>query len=341
MKKLIYLLAIAAIFFIAEGCSQESLDQNSALKHYNVHQLGEDQAIAVANKLTQKSTRRVSPEGIVVGYVLNDGTIRTRSNDLPDTLAYIVNYPDNGGFAVVCGDNRVSNILAYSPDGNLDPENEVIKANFYDGIAGYVSNRLGGPGDMGTDSLTVSPADEMTFCIEVEPKITVPLHGYAPFNKYWDIRYPGYPIGCVAVAATNVIANSITSLSYGGVTYNFEELLATIGLYTPSTPVGINTNGMGPEIGNEYDRAIDKMAKFMDQFCFSIGSHPAPDGPWTLASSSNAMNHLRNLGFDVLYYQYVADSVARDISANKLVYMDGRKVNDASKGHAFVVDGLG
>lgn len=56
-----------------------------------MHQLGEDQAIAVANKLTQKSTRRVSPEGIVVGYVLNDGTIRTRSNDLPDTLAYIVN----------------------------------------------------------------------------------------------------------------------------------------------------------------------------------------------------------------------------------------------------------
>ncbi|MBO7506018.1 MAG: Spi family protease inhibitor, partial [Paludibacteraceae bacterium] len=45
----------------------------------------------------------------------------SKALDLPDTLAYLVNFEDNAGYAIVCADDRVGcPLLAYVPEGSSD-----------------------------------------------------------------------------------------------------------------------------------------------------------------------------------------------------------------------------
>lgn len=58
----------------------------------------------------------------------------TRSNSISDTLAYIINYPEDKGFVIVAADRKVYPILAYSDEGFFTLENEISKDCFIDGI---------------------------------------------------------------------------------------------------------------------------------------------------------------------------------------------------------------
>lgn len=125
-------------------------------------------------------------------YVLKSAT---KSNSaIPDTLAYIINYPNESGFVIVSGDNRVFPVLAYSETCNFYSANEIVQRNFIDRIEPYIESNSGS--DYSYD------VNENSFetCHYVDPFITTGLHQSDPFNSYVVEEHPSCPAGGVAVA---------------------------------------------------------------------------------------------------------------------------------------------
>lgn len=119
MKKLIPFVAM--ILLIVSGCSQEAilsedLGENivTPKQTENVsHHITLTRAESIADKCMGSTTR--SKSGRTVDFVMSDGDTRA----LSDTVAYIFNYEDNGGFIMISSDDRVYPILATSETGNL------------------------------------------------------------------------------------------------------------------------------------------------------------------------------------------------------------------------------
>ncbi len=75
------------------------------------------------NEATTRSVSRSIGEIIVATG--NTNQTRSGENSEQDTLAYIVNFSDDMGYAVISADRRTDAILAISPDGNIDPEADI------------------------------------------------------------------------------------------------------------------------------------------------------------------------------------------------------------------------
>ena len=108
---------------IASGCSNidEPLqkitkDTSSAISQ----KITEEEALHIANiAVGNITTRNISNEMINTDYIISNED-KTRSNTKSDTLAYVINYPDNGGFAIIASTRNVYPILAFSHSGYFD-----------------------------------------------------------------------------------------------------------------------------------------------------------------------------------------------------------------------------
>lgn len=138
MKKVILLLSL--ISFLV-GCNKETDTQTAY-----VDKLTTEEAKVVSSYLLGKSIEQneavSEAESVIAFFDQNSATTRssarkigniiiakgaksqTRSSDSADTLAYIINFADDMGYAVISADRRTETILAISPNGNIDPENE-------------------------------------------------------------------------------------------------------------------------------------------------------------------------------------------------------------------------
>ncbi len=157
MKNLLFLL----IGFLAFSCSTDSKDAVEVFSDSLIEsKLTEEEAIVIANHLTNKTitqteaiseaealiafldqnslTTRSSSRSISNILVATGDKIQTRSSDSydSDTLAYIVNFANNMGYALISADRRTETILAMSPDGNIDPNDDDISP----GLAVFFAN---------------------------------------------------------------------------------------------------------------------------------------------------------------------------------------------------------
>lgn len=306
------------------SCSEEEknpyLEEQTEKVRCNVEQtVTKNDALRISEMiLNKKSKTRGTFEEPSINYVIKEKEMRTRNGNVSeDTLAYIVNYPDNKGFAIISSSRKVYPVLGFSTQGNFSTDNEIAQTNFVSNIAYYIESADE------SASYYVSE-DDFEGCYSVEPIVQISLSQRAPWDKYVIQEHPGCPVGCVAVATALVMSHSKMMLSYHGSTYILNSMLQSI--------------KKGPEASLDYEKAVDSMAKIL----YWIGKDISMEytEKVSLAYSRDAYDLCCLLGLNIPsgYADFDINEVTKYLNDNHIVYLVGHDINGKG-GHAWVSDG--
>lgn len=271
-----------------------------------------------------------------VEYVVNEADVHTRSIN-PDTLAYILNYPADGGFAIISAHKRIYPVLAYSDESNFLLDNEIAKKYFIDNISLYIEQSQ-------KDNNTYFSTEDFETCETINPIVGTKLNQRNPFDKYVKIEHPGCPVGCVAVAAATVMSYGKTYLDYHGSRFFLKRIVKAIeaGSESPSGAPKRIVGGFG--IGEftpvyTYSEALDSMAKLLYWIGKDINIVYKPGGSEGI--SEKAYNLIAKYDYNMpsgWKSPYDIKSVANYIRSKHIIYFRGRDFQK-KVGHAWVCDG--
>lgn len=346
MKKLFY-VTFACMALTLSGCGvQDEVRMElgkEQLKTDQRNRISENQATQLAEQFRNASfkTRSKAFSHVSTEYVTTEKS--TRSSNSVDTVAYVFNYPEDGGFIIVSSDRRVYPILAFSESGNFTFENETAKECFIDNLDAYINNseseKLYDLGDGGMDA-----------CNFVNPIVATSIHQGSPWSDYVEIEHPGCPVGCVAVAVANVMSYSKERLVYHNSNFYLKTIVTKIeeGLKRNKnngiSGVECESNEMVFDTipHNLYDypafppttfsQAIDHMAKLLYYIGLDVNMNYTPTGSG--AYSYDAYNLVKSLNFEVssFYWNFNGVNVANYLIEDYICYVSG-------SGHAWVIDG--
>lgn len=262
-------------------------------------------------------------------------------NSLPDTLLYIVNFSDNGGFAVLSANTILDvPVLCVTESGSLS-EDDFVKA------ISFIQNAQKFKAAQNEDEEFISigkvfvPITIMSYATALidfgKPQIIASIYRYdvltkiEPFLKTrWDQFYPyniflnnpKMPAGCVAIATAQILAHN----EIGKDNYNW-TLLKTVGNinnYNESGEAKIMVSDFIQEVGNYENCRIR----------YNIdGSGGWADGAKRTFNNFRYKNVRKYYGFEK------ADKtrVNSHLSYGRPLYMDG---SGGGFGHAWVIDGI-
>lgn len=344
MKKSLLIISIIISAFISCTTDVFELDESNNLipktSNNSANKITEADALDIAGKIFHK-TRSIDDYSIE--YVLNDNSPKTRSIALPDTLAYILNFGNDNGFAVIATDNRVYPLLAFSESGHFEyeeNENDPVYVNFISQIGNYM---------LTIDTTRIYPDHQFNPINGVEPKLrTYNWGAKEPFNKYINEENQGdYNVGCVGVASAQIMASCRNIFNYHDSIFNFKAIRE--GLDTLKVIQNKNDDFYSSTLGENdttvysYEVAGDKAAKFIYFLCEDLNMTFYPNG-FSPAFSITAFNLFKTLGFTVneenYYTSYFTDEkIIQLIDEKNLIYVDGRDTNNNNIGHAWVIDG--
>ena len=314
---------------IAVSKSNHEMDENES----SFRTFGKARALDIADKVLKKTGTRSAGNEPTYEYIVKDPTLS--SMVVPDTMAYVVNYPDNEGFVIVANYDHVYPVLAYSNTGNFTFDNEIAKANFVDNIGAYIE--AADP----DETFDVSD-DDFDGCYISNPVIDISLSQKEPWDYYVYKLHPGCPVGCVAVATALVMSYSKETIKYHNTSIDLKDMILTLSGKVGLTPTGnsVSTFGLG-DIGivdPNKNKAVKQMAKMLQWIGEDLNMIYSPKG--SVALSSDAYKLCDSLGFDIPsgYVKFNIDDVARYIKAGHIVYLKGRDYRE-TEGHAWVADG--
>lgn len=300
------------------------------------HRIDPDKAAAIAGEVLSRSGKpmgraALSPE---ISYVTSSPKSRG-TDEANDTVAYIINYPDNGGFAIVSADNRVYPVLAFSHSGSFSLDNEIARTQFVDKIESYISSA--DP----TKSYELRASDFRTK-VNVDTLIKIQLDQSAPYNKYVVQNEGNYPVGCVAVASAYVMAYAKDSIRYNGEVFHLRSILSGLGMSPKKIPWQGGNWGFISASTPFYDheKAMDEVARLL--YWIGKNVNMKYGTPISTAFSSVAHDFIKTkLGYDVSQFKnYNADEISQYLTDNYIIYMQGININpDKAGGHAWVSDG--
>lgn len=318
-----------------QGCASDldynhsqKLEGESVCDAYGSERLiSETQALEIANGIVDsEETRSWSRSVKDIEYVCRKKS--TRNFDcVSDTLAYVINYENNEGFAIISADNSVFPILGYSHEGNFSLSNEIAYENFISNIGSYIDAYSGGVS-------TRPDLEEYQEVCEVPPIIDIILGQREPWDKYVIQEHPDCPTGCVAVALALVMSYSRGSITYHDEKFNFRAMLKAI------HKKQCNDDSIGLEIGDNgeilpsysYETAVDKMAKLLYWIGKDLNMSYSPSGSG--AKSIDAFNLCSQLNFTVSsgFADFNIVDITNYLQEGSIIYMRG-------SGHAWVCDG--
>lgn len=102
-----------------------------------------EEAFSILEK-AEPATKSISRHAVsAIPFLGNLGGDKTKSVEAQDTLAYIVNFSDGNGFAVIAADRRVEPILAIIPEGKYEA-NHIPSgaATFFANIGPYLQRQI-------------------------------------------------------------------------------------------------------------------------------------------------------------------------------------------------------
>ncbi len=302
--------------------------------------ISEVEAVQLANDFFSKNYSRSSNSDFPnVQYILNNAKSRN-FNNVPDTVAYVVNYPDEKGFAIIAGDTRVNPVLAFNDSGNFNLSNEAVQENFISKIAPFIGMR---------DTISVEIGFEPTQIIGFKrPFINVPLGQGAPWNKYVDEEHPGCAVGCVAVAAALVLSHSCATLDYHGDVYNMKAIMRVLNKewendwrywwgnsrdYDSSFDV---TDSRSSDYQMTYDEAVDRMAKLLYNVGKDVNMKYGEISTTTSISAYYLCKSL-NKNINMGYVDFNVINIIRYLKDDCIIYVNGAASGNI--GHAWILDG--
>ena len=345
MKKIhLLLLMVFGILFTAcenQNCWLEEGEVIPAKPKKGTHiNLGEALVIA-ENAVGRGVTRSTTSAVATVDYVLNN--VKTRSQDLPDTLAYVINYADEGGFAIISADNRVAPLLAFSDTGHFSWENEAVVDVFIANIGPYLQEHL--------NTTTTNNAELPNFVEMVAPMIVTQVGQTYPFNKYVAQEHPGCPAGCVPVAVALALMNTQDNLlGYHGSNWNFKSIRRAMKdiYFPPSTDFqslkgDVLPDGTNMDIEISYLDAIDVIAKLLFELGKDMNTEYDPEGSGTYMP--DGINLLKKLSPNVTaddLQTFTMEAAYEHIMNNEIIVLHGDATGSATSAlHAWLADGLG
>ena len=197
--------------------------------------LSESDALKIANKFLSKynGTRYDNADSASLDYVINSNLVEISEN-YKDTIAYVINYKDDGGFVVLAADGRKQPILAFSETGRFDKENEICKANFLDKLPCFLSERR---------YLNRSPsigAGDLESGEIVKPFIQIKLYLGLPWTKYIleNGIYVEEVIGNFVITAFLAVSHAKSNITYHGKTYPLSSIISSIKNGKPRNKTG-------------------------------------------------------------------------------------------------------
>ena len=184
-----------------------------------------------------------------------EGNLDSRSSDISITepLIYLFNFEDNEGYALVSGDRRVHDILAFVEKGHLDPNkgtdnpglaiflsNIDIYYRHMTGLPIYSEQETGTPmvcndgddynPDIDEDYVEYS---DWTTTGEYGNKINCTWGQNSPFNNYCYTDNGEQAVaGCVAIAVAQIMFYHGLNYTYNGTLYDWNIIRGTTGSYT-------------------------------------------------------------------------------------------------------------
>lgn len=339
MKKMGLKIVILGVIALLIGCTkmEESPEINKGNTPQTTVKISESDAMDIANKVlcSLKPTRNVFFEKPSFDYVINEG--KTRNSTLPDTLAYIINYPDDGGFVIVSSLNNVYPVLGFSDTGHFDLENEIAKVNFVDKIGAYID-------DNEDKGITYEvKAEDFDGCYAASPSIMSSIGQGEPWDKYVIEEHPGCPVGCVAVATALVLSHSMSHITYHGSVFYFKSIVDAIyKKQNPNNPHVINPKDEWDNIVQptySYEQAVDSMAKLLYWIGKDLKMRYTPNGSRAYSDDAYSLcRKLRAMGIPSRYATFNIEDVIEYLKSNNIVYLHGCD-NNGHGGHAWVSDG--
>ena len=302
-------------------------------------------AVFSDDPLTRSSYTGMVADLLPLNDFLNVGVTKSEDNDGEATEnIYIVNYADDGGFAVLSADTRMETILAYSDQGNIsDTMNNPGVKMFLEMIPAYAASRM-----IEDTSLSIEdrypPQTALFLRKEYDgdgPFVPVRWGQRSPFNdglpfkdnvltKCSDSPNGNPPAGCVSIALLQIMAANSHPFQFhsgnGWYTCYWDTWRKyVLGALIPKGSYDHKAIGaLVYEIGNAVD---------MDYGCSSSSS--------TIKKANDALRNTFGYATDGVY-SYHIDRVMADLNNQRSIYVSGFATKNRighSDGHAWVIDG--
>lgn len=311
---------------------------NSESKSANRLTVSQAEKIAsdvIANFSDVDKTRAETPSPSVE-FVIRSA--KTRSAAANDTIAYVFNYPDNGGFVMMSPDPTLEDpLVAYSDKGNLDINDEFVNDQIIYPLENYIEATSTVPGTRATIDPLPGFGGTTTEVVEwLSPQLIISLNQRSPWNSVVVSELKKeQAAGCVPVACALILSRCKTNFTLRNKQYNFEEITKCIAI-----------NQGVPELGSttySYTTAVNQMAQLLWDIGQEIGATYYEDGS-TGATNSVAITNLINWGLtsstNKLVRNYNENTIKNYLNDNNLIYISGHcEVGERVAGHAWVADG--
>ncbi len=229
-RKLLPFVAIAMLF---AACSSDEPNPPPEAENIpqvaNPYRVSLDDALDNAETLLSQISEAETRSGRRVASVKYFTTPSTRSAD-SDTMLYLVNYENDGGFALLSADSRLRPVYAISDEGSLNMEDTVYNkglAMFARGVEAEIASLPLNPILPPVDPI-VPPTDTLRIQRKVGPLLNSYVRNWsqdAPYNRYCFMTDGRQAIvGCTAVAVGQIMAYHEWPLDYDGYYYEWDAM---------------------------------------------------------------------------------------------------------------------
>lgn len=296
--------------------------------------LTEAEALRYASQSLQR-------EGIKTGsYTVEYITLSDKSfrKHFPsDTIAYVIHFRNNQGFAVIANDARSYPVVAYGNSDDIDVVDGIIKDPFLKSLETSLIKRNSNLAKENEDKFRACGVDH--FHHYIKRSIAARVHSGDPFNQYVLRDHPGCDTGCVPTCGAVLVANTRNSLIYRGFEFDFKKINYCInqgpgfGPYFPPINTLIDRD-IYMTFFYSYEGGVAAMSTLINGLGKDMQTDYNPNN--SVTEMPNARNALKNLGcsisdlkeyydssevWSLLYDGYMVLVSAEDENANKTCFI--------------------
>ena len=288
---------------------------------------------------------------------LDSKSVSKARGDASNEAFYVFNAERNGGFVIVSGDDRTTDILGYSNSGNLDmdklPENMKWWLEGYTRQIEAISN---GSLVQSAKSSTRSVMAAIPALIKTQWGQSEPFNLMCPDEDYVDYDETGYDVskrcvtGCVATALAQIMYHyqkpsgcpAIDTYPVGTYDENWKFTQTGTIKGIPATTFEWNkmkTTYSSDETGEEA-YAVAKLMRYCGQAMsvfYGVEGSSAYINPLTLISVFNYSKNIRELSRDGYTTSQWEKIIYDELAASRPVLYSGQSKSEG--GHQFIVDG--
>lgn len=331
LKYLLPLLTILGVGFVFQSCTdeielRELSNTGTTQPQANSETRSLNEIMAISDSVVGK-TRATLAKGI---WPIVEGK---------DTVAYVVNYSNNSGFAIIAANKHVTPVLAFARDRNFSFDNEIVKHYFLNNIKSYADEVIR------KQQYKEEPDDDI-ITYERDPIIKINLGQHAPYDSIVQVHHPGYPVGCAPVAAVMIMAYCKSEITYNNKLYNFKNIKAALikgPSYNPiDTMPQVQPNTLNPLLttwANNYRGCLNAIRDLLYEVGKLMKTKYTNDETTTTFGDTPVAFTKTGYKIGPIYDGYNPKMMVDSIDTEHIWFQCGRKTDNPKKGHYWVIDG--